>query len=123
MRTEQLAALGGEWSLRGIYTFDQSLLDMDIGVADLPLENLREVAKTDGVSGTLDGEWDAYIYGLRVDPNRLSVKGGGTIRNFRRDLLTAAADEVKFVTTMANGVMTIDPITMRRGNAGREPRP
>ena len=117
VRTQQLSALGGNWFLRGDYDFAAALLDIGISVTDLPLRNLSQITQTDPITGTLRGEWDAYLYGLRLDPRRVRLSGGGSIAALHA-VRFADADEVKFGTTLENGQLRIDPIILKRGGQG-----
>jgi hypothetical protein len=110
VRTERLRALDGDWYLRGTYTFAEELLDADLRVGGLPLNALGGVTQTRGMQGVVDGEWDAYILSLPLSAQKIRLRGGGSVRDFRTKLF--AADQIDFTTTMDDGVLQLDPITL-----------
>ncbi len=67
VQTETLKLLGGNWDLRGIYSFAGAALDVDIGVHGLPIAKVMDADGQRGIKGTLDGDWDLYVPGFRPD--------------------------------------------------------
>lgn len=116
VRTERLAALGGNWNLRGDYNFAVGLLDIDLRIGGVALQSLSGVANTKPIGGALDGEWDATILSLPFRADRINLKGWGLISDVGAAGL--AADEMHFTTNMEHGELTVDPITLSLGKAG-----
>jgi hypothetical protein len=116
VRTERLAALGGNWNLRGDYNFPVGLLDIDLRVGGVSLQQLTGVANTKPIGGVLDGEWDATILSLPFRADRINLTGWGLLRDVREAGL--GADEIHFTTNMEQGELTVDPIALSLGKAG-----
>jgi hypothetical protein len=114
IETERLHALGGEWSLGVTYVFPDELLDADLKVGGLPLENIGAVADAKLVSGTAAGEWNAYVLSFPINARRIRLKGEGWIHDLHCKGL--AADDVHFTTTMEDGALNVDPITLAHGS-------
>ncbi len=117
IETERLRALGGEWSLRATYAFAEQLLDADLKVGGLPLEDVESAANAKLVSGTLAGEWDAYVLSFPLNPRNIRLTGQGWIHGLGCEGL--GADDVHFTMTMDNGLLSVDPITFASGTEGR----
>ncbi len=117
VHTETLALLGGNWDLRGIYSFAGAAMDVQVGVRGLSLTEVFDVARTRGIAGTLDGDWDVYLPGIRPNPRSLRLRGDAAAKNVRAPGFQA--DSVQFTTVMQDGVLAADPLTLRLGDTGK----
>jgi hypothetical protein len=113
VRTDHLALFGGQWNFESIYSLDNDALNVTASMSDLSLAELAAVANRQDVTGTMGGQWNIYIPGLRFNPNAIRVSGGATLTDVRGP--DFAADRITVRTALERGELTVGPIDLRRG--------
>ena len=122
VRADGIPFLDGIWNFGATYVMKEDnkpiyATTVDFSVERLPLPSVMAFLDAPTVSGTFAGHWYIYFPGLKPDPDKMAITGGGNVRNLAAS--SFAADELSFNTTLQNSVLKIDPIKLTRGNYGR----
>ncbi len=109
--SNELALLGGRWSLVGAWLREGNLARLNVRVRDLPLEQVGAAAGRNDVDGTLDGKWTFNLPDL--DKDRLTATGGFEARDMHVGAfpIERAAGRM----TMADGRIDAGPIDLVQG--------
>jgi hypothetical protein len=118
IRTDRLALLGGEGDVDGIYSFTGDALDVGLTVRDLSLAEAGRLIGREDCFGAAGGHWHLFLPGLSLDPRRIRLTGLIQATDAGVGDLVAA-HQIDAQTDLHDGTLTIKPITMLCGVAGR----
>ena len=116
--------LDGIWGLGATYLTKEPGTGKDVyattvtmSVQHLPLQKLTQFFNAQQALGGLSGSWNISFPGLAPRREQIAVTGGGEIQKLSASYLLA--DQVTFKTKLQDGVFSVDPVQLRRGNYGR----
>ncbi len=116
LHTEHLKLFGGDWVFTADYVHEEEATAIQIRVDDLPVAELGELARQQGVAGTASGGWSIYIPGLIASADKVRVNGRMVVKDLKAANGAVIVDLVQAAMDVKAGQLTVTPVELRRGD-------